>query len=84
MILCYSKPNGLSHPRLGLAVSRKTHKHSVKRNYMKRVLREWFRLRQQMLPCRDYVLVVKSAFDAPFRLNVYQELDRQLVLGEGS
>lgn len=37
------KPNGLGFARLGLIVSKKIERHAVKRNWIKRILRETFR-----------------------------------------
>lgn len=37
------KPNGLGYARLGLIVSKKIERHAVKRNWIKRILRETFR-----------------------------------------
>lgn len=47
-----ARPNGLAHSRLGLLVGRK-HGGAVRRNRMKRLLREVFRLNRQVLsvPC---------------------------------
>lgn len=42
-------PNALGYPRLGMIVGKKTVRLAVRRNYMKRVLRELFRQRQHML-----------------------------------
>jgi ribonuclease P protein component len=42
-------PNGLSHARLGLMVGRK-HGHAVRRNAIKRRIREAFRLNQHRMP----------------------------------
>lgn len=58
-----SDNNGLGHARLGLVVSKKIAKRANKRNFMKRVIREWFRHNKQLLlPC-DYVVRVRVAFD---------------------
>ncbi len=43
LIQVYAKPNGLAHARIGLIVSKKIERHAVRRNWMKRILRETFR-----------------------------------------
>lgn len=50
-------------PRLGLVVSKKAAKRANKRNYMKRVIREWFRCNKHRLPPKDFVVRVKTLFD---------------------
>ncbi len=55
--------NELEMARLGLVVSKKTAKLAVQRNYMKRVLRELFRLNQQELPAVDLVIQVQKPFE---------------------
>lgn len=57
-----SGDNGLNHARLGLVVSKKTAKRANRRNYMKRVIREWFRCHKDRLPPHDYVVRVRAAF----------------------
>jgi ribonuclease P protein component len=42
-IQVYTKPNEFGHARLGLIVSKKIEQHAVKRNWVKRILRETFR-----------------------------------------
>jgi len=42
--------NGLAHSRLGLSVGKRIWKSAVKRNYIRRVFREAFRLEQYSLP----------------------------------
>lgn len=53
----------VQYRRLGLIVSKKIAKRAVRRNYMKRVLREWFRYNQDHLPTGDYIFLIKRAFD---------------------
>ncbi len=59
----YFKPNqNFSHSRLGLIVSKKIHKKANKRFYMKRLLRELFRLNQQFWLPYDIVIKVNKLF----------------------
>jgi ribonuclease P protein component len=50
------RQNHLAWPRLGLVVAKKIARLSVQRNYMKRVLRDLFRIRQQQLAPVDLVI----------------------------
>jgi ribonuclease P protein component len=59
------RANTLNRPRLGLIVSKKTAKLAVNRNYMKRVLRELFRLNQHQLPACDIIIQVQTSFSKP-------------------
>lgn len=54
-----ARPNGQSHARLGLAVSRKTARRATARNRIKRQVREAFRLAQHALPGADVVVIAK-------------------------
>ena len=59
--LVLARPNGLSHPRLGLSVSAKTVGNAVSRNRIKRLVRESFRLRGAALPKVDIVVNTRGA-----------------------
>ncbi len=69
------KPNQLNKPRLGLIVAKKTAKLAVERNYMRRVLRELFRLNQYNLPAFDLVIQVQKTFEKPKFMVIKQEFE---------
>jgi ribonuclease P protein component len=71
-LLIYALPNGLNHPRIGLSTSRKVGT-AVRRNRIRRLLREAFRLMQHDLP-RGYDLVVVVRPHEPLMLADYQKI----------
>ncbi|WP_345336399.1 ribonuclease P protein component [Ferrimonas pelagia] len=56
-------PNGHDHPRLGLTVAKKHVKKACRRNRIKRVVRDSFRLQQHQLPAVDIVVIAKKGVD---------------------
>ena len=68
----YALPNDLGHPRLGMSVSRKVGV-AVRRNRIRRLVRESFRLLQHDLP-QGYDLVVVVRPHEPLMLADYQKL----------
>lgn len=69
-----AKPNKRNNPRLGVIVSRKISKRAVDRNYIKRALREYFRLNQQSCDSLDVVIRVRKMFDSTKLDVVHHEL----------
>jgi len=59
-ISIFGRFNLLGHPRLGLSVPRKYIKFANKRNKIKRLIRESFRLLQHKLISMDFVVIVKK------------------------
>lgn len=53
------RANGLSYPRLGIALSKKQIKTAVLRNQTKRIIRESFRLHQSQLGAWDIVVLAR-------------------------
>ena len=58
--LLIARKNGTNLPRLGLAIPKKHISQSVKRNQIKRLIRESFRLNKDLLQGLDIVAVVKQ------------------------
>lgn len=71
----YHKPNDVDHARLGLVVAKKVAKRAVARNTMKRIIREWFRLRRPDLKPFDLVVRVRRPFDHADTHAAWQHLD---------
>jgi ribonuclease P protein component len=68
----YALPNALGHARLGMSVSRKVGT-AVRRNRIRRLIRESFRLLQHDLP-QGYDLVVVVRPHEPLILAEYQKM----------
>ena len=59
-ILILSRPNDLDHPRLGFVISKKNIRKAVKRNRVRRIIRESFRLNQHNLPAVDMIIMARQ------------------------
>ena len=66
-----------NHPRLGLAVAKKSVKTAVHRNRIKRLAREFFRLNLDKIACADYVLLVRNGIDKMDNKVITQSLSKQ-------
>ena len=72
-----ARENGLDHPRLGLAISKKCAKRAVDRNRIKRHFRESFRLNQHKLPCVDIIAMCKPSAISLDNVEIRIQIDTQ-------
>lgn len=75
-LVIHFKPNDCGHARLGLVVVRKTTRSAVRRNYMRRALREMFRQSQQELGSVDLVIRPQKTFGKQDVANIRQEFQQ--------
>lgn len=61
----YIKLNHTNFARLGLIIAKRIERKAVKRNRVKRVIREIFRLRQQTITGLDCVMQLRTPVDTP-------------------
>ncbi|PCK08665.1 MAG: ribonuclease P protein component [Alteromonadaceae bacterium] len=53
-----------SHPRLGIVVAKKNVKHAVKRNRLKRLIRDTFRTKQHKMPSIDAIVLARQGTES--------------------
>ena len=73
-ILFYQALPALSQPHLGIVVSKKHAKTSIKRNLVKRLAREHYRLNQHEIKAWQVLFVSKKGLDVATREQINQEL----------
>ena len=71
----HSRPNGLHHARLGITVSRKVSRKAVKRNRIKRIVREYFRKHRSAMAGIDLVFTAFPGSDAMTNRELFDNLD---------
>ncbi|MGX3020874.1 ribonuclease P protein component [Ursidibacter sp. B-7004-1] len=71
-----ARENSLENPRLGLTVAKKHLKRAHDRNRIKRIVRESFRLKQQQLPCYDFVFVAKAGIGKLSNAELFEILEK--------
>jgi ribonuclease P protein component len=74
-----AKPSDLPFPRLGVVVGKKVARRAVARNYMKRVVRDTFRLNRPEIANLDIVARVHTPFEQKDYTAVREELQRLLT-----
>lgn len=73
----FTKSNNLQHSRLGLVVAKKTVRKAVKRNQIKRIIRESFRFKQEALVDLDIVVVVYHHANQFNKVQLRETLDKE-------
>lgn len=73
-------PSPTGTVRLGVVVTKRLGK-AVKRNRVKRLLREYFRLYKGFLPFKDIVIVAKKGASLLTWQQIKEELHKVLLLG---
>ena len=76
MLTVLARKNDLDYPRLGLAVARKAAGKAVRRNRLKRVIRESFRCRQHQLPAVDCIVMARPAAAGAGNRELAESLER--------
>jgi len=61
LLIVVAVPNELDHPRLGLSVGKRIWKSAVRRNRVRRIFREAFRLSQHDLPVGFDLVLIPAA-----------------------
>jgi ribonuclease P protein component len=72
--LVLARPNQLTSPRLGLAVSKKNSRRAVDRNRIKRLIRESFRFHQHQLAGLDLVVVTRHGISRADNSDCFKSL----------
>jgi ribonuclease P protein component len=60
-LIINAKKNHLNYPRIGIIASKKSIPKAVRRNQVRRLIKEWFRMRQKTLPSMDIVVIIAQA-----------------------
>lgn len=81
-IQVFQARNSLGFPRLGLIVAKKVAKRANRRNYMKRLIREWFRLHKHELPPVDIIIRVRQPFRHAEYAGVVRTLQQLLITAD--
>lgn len=75
-LVALGKPNYLEFPRLVIMVAKKTNRLAVRRNYMRRVVRECFRKNRSNLISLDIVLRITKTFEKQDFNLINQEINQ--------
>ncbi len=71
-LLILSRPNDLGHARIGFVISKKNVRQAVKRNRVRRIIRESFRHNQHNLPAVDIIILARKGLGEMENENVHK------------
>lgn len=75
-LLALFKPNQKSCARLGLVIGKRAVNKAVNRNQIKRIVRESFRLKQEMLKGLDIVIIARQQCDKLSKQKLREGIDQ--------
>lgn len=75
-LLALFKPNQKPYARLGLVVGKRVANTAVARNKIKRIIRESFRLKQDMLKGVDIIVIARQQCDTLDKIKLREGIDR--------
>jgi ribonuclease P protein component len=70
------RSNNKQGARLGFAVAKKVLPLAVSRNRVRRICRESFRLKRELLPAVDIIILARRSADAANNAELFASLDR--------
>ena len=75
--LFLARQNSTDLPRLGLVIAKKHIRLAVQRNRVKRLIRETFRIKQQLLPGIDVIVLARKGMNDLTNTALIEQLDLQ-------
>jgi len=79
LLRLYVKPTNAGYARIGLIVAKRIERSAVRRNRIKRILREAFRQHQQAVAGLDCVLQLRRPFALSDSARIFQEASTLLL-----
>ena len=77
---CYAKGDNTDHPRILVSVPKKFFKRAVKRNLLKRRIREAYRLQKENMPANIDVLITYSTKQIMSFQDIYQRMTEMMCI----
>lgn len=75
-ILILARCNQLNYPRIGFIISKKNIRQAVKRNHVRRIIRESFRLNQYNIPPLDIIIMARKGLGETRNEDLHSMINR--------